>query len=319
VAGPDLPTTLRDGVGRHVGGQCLAGRRKGGPDTMAKVLTVLAGKGGVGKSTTIVNVAAALAEIDQRVCVVDADAQGAAAQALGILPDKPTLYEALYDDSLALEAITPTSIANVDLLPADKDLAGATVELPQQSDWQLAMRRVLEPLRARYQWILLDTPPGLGVLSYASLIGSDDAMIACEPQYLSYATLPAAREQVEQAAAFQAARGIVPQVRLLGIVLTLVHARIAYKVNGEPLLEYEGDGDARRLRLPGRITLHEREILTALLTGDEYRGFVLCHIPERAAINDAVLAGEPVLVRDPRSDGAHAFRVLAKGVIDRGR
>jgi AAA domain len=119
--------------------------------------------------------AGALATGGTPVLAVDADSQGALAAALGVRPEKPTLYEVLAGQAVAVDAIESTALDGLDVLPADLDLAGAEVELTRRPDWQTTLRRILDPVRGSYDLLLVDTPPGLGVLPYAALVAADAA------------------------------------------------------------------------------------------------------------------------------------------------
>jgi chromosome partitioning protein len=128
--------------------------------------------------------AGALATGGTPVLAVDADSQGALAAALGVRPEKPTLYEVLAGQAVAVDAIESTALDGLDVLPADLDLAGAEVELTRRPDWQTTLRRILDPVRGSYDLLLVDTPPGLGVLPYAALVAADAAWSPARPTSL---------------------------------------------------------------------------------------------------------------------------------------
>ncbi|WP_201732641.1 AAA family ATPase [Acidithrix sp. C25] len=139
-------------------------------------LVIAAHKGGSGKTTVAVNLAGAFANLGMRVLLVDTDPQGACAAALGVNPEKPTLYEVLVGHAQRQEAIIGTSIPGLSLLPSDLDLAGAEVELPKLDHWQQLLSRVLVSLESVCDVALIDTPPGLGVLSYSALKAATGAL-----------------------------------------------------------------------------------------------------------------------------------------------
>lgn len=250
---------------------------------MGATLAVAAHKGGSGKSLVVANLAAALAAQGARVLAVDADSQGALGAALGVHPAKPTVYEVVGGRARAADAIETTTTEGVDLLPADLDLAGAEVELPQRPGWQTTLRRALDPIRADYDLVVIDTAPGLGPLPYMALIGADAALLVCPPDFLSFRALPTLLATVERA------RAVVPHMRPLGIIPTLTGAR----------------------------TRHETEVLAELQT--RHGPLLLPAIPRRVVVADAALAGEPVTTFAPYSEAAEAFAALAKEVRSRAQ
>jgi len=250
---------------------------------MGTAIAAAAHKGGAGKSLLIANLAAALAADGARVLAVDADSQGALGAALGVRVEKPGLYEVLRGRASAADAIETTAIDRLDLLPADLDLAGAEDELPRRRDWQPALRRALDPVRAEYELVMIDTAPGLGVLPFAALVAADAALVACPPDFLAFRALPTLLGAIERA------RTWALEMRLLGIVPMFVGAR----------------------------TRHEAEVLAELR--ERHGELLLPGIPRRVIVQDAALAGEPVTVFAPYSEAAEAFVALAKEVRRRAK
>jgi chromosome partitioning protein len=245
---------------------------------MGTTIAVAAHKGGAGKTLLVANLAGALAGDGARVLAIDADPQGALAAALGVRPGKPTLYEVLVGRAAAADAIETTAVDRLDVLPADLDLAGAEVELTRRRDWQTILRRALDPVRAEYDLLLVDTAPGLGVLPYAALVAADAALVANPPDFLAFRALPTLLDAIERA------RELVPGMRTLGIVPTFTGTR----------------------------TRHEAEVLAEL--HERHRELLLPGIPRRVVVADAALAGEPVTLFAPYSEPAEAFAALAKEV-----
>lgn len=175
-------------------------------------VAVISHKGGFGKSALAANLAGAFALDGATVLAVDVDPQGGLSAALGVDPAKPTLYELINDQARPEEVTRQTAVPRLSLLPADIDLAGAELELPQRGRWHDALRRALGRFTARHDVTLLDTPPGLGVLSFATLRAANAAIVACPPEFMAYRALTHVLRT--------SARAGVP---VLGIVPTLAH------------------------------------------------------------------------------------------------
>jgi chromosome partitioning protein len=243
-------------------------------------LVVAAHKGGVGKTTLAVNLAGALAEAGKRTLVVDADPQGAASSALGLGPAQASLYDVLAGTPAA-DAIVATAVENLDVLPADLDLAGAEIALPRTAGWQSRLRDRLADVDATYDVVVLDSAPGLGVLPFLALVAGDRVLIAATPAYLTLRALGHVIDTTAQAKEFNAA------LQIAGIVPSIV----------------------------GRRTLHQDEALAEL--EKRWPGWVLPSIPRRVVLEDAAAGGEPVTTYAPRSSSAAAVRSLAQEVLDR--
>ncbi|MGH2873268.1 MAG: ParA family protein, partial [Solirubrobacteraceae bacterium] len=153
---------------------------------MGTVYAIANQKGGVGKTTTAVNLAACIAEAGCETLLIDIDPQSNATLGLGI--DKhmrPTVYDALVGDTALAEAVIETGIPKLGLVPAGPDLAGATVELPRVAGSENRLRGVLAPLRDRYAFVLLDCPPSLGPLSVYALVSADRVIVPVLAEYFA--------------------------------------------------------------------------------------------------------------------------------------
>lgn len=245
-----------------------------------RVITVAAHKGGSGKTTVSVNLAAAIAARGQKTLLIDGDPQGAAAASLAVDPTKPTLYETLVGRADIERAVRETDVPLLDILPADLDLAGAEIELPRRSGWQMSLRNLLWGYR-EWEYVIVDSPPGLGVLPYITLSAARGVLIVCPPEFLALRTIMPLLDTIHRV------QDQTGDLQTLGLVPTLV----------------------------SRTSRHSREVLDALAEG--YPELVLPAIPRRVAIQDAQIAGLPVTIYAPASDGALAFHNLAQEVLRR--
>lgn len=251
---------------------------------MANIYAVANQKGGVGKTTTCICLGAALAEHGKRVLLVDLDPQGGLTTATGSDPDTfdTTIYGVLIDEGISLDQIiTQTKTDDVDLAPANLDLAGAEGELLGEIGWDRTLRSALDKVDDRYDYVLLDCPPSLGVLTTNALMAAHRVIIPVQTEYL-------------------AMRGL----KQLTTVLNKV------KRKGNPELT------AKVLRtLHQAHTIHASEAaeeLESVLSGQIYKTI----ISRTIKFAEASVAGEPILSYLPESKGAKAYRELAKEVLE---
>jgi chromosome partitioning protein len=265
-----------------------AERPTGGPSKRrpARVTALANQKGGVGKTTTTISLGAALAEAGARVLLIDMDPQGSLGVGLGIEPHgrDATVYNLLMNDGATIdEVIVDTSLEGLHLLPANIDLAAAELLLVQEVAREQALERVVERLAYRYDRILIDCPPSLGLLTINGLTAADGVIVPLECEYfalrgmtLLMQTLDRVRERLN------------PQLQLEGIVATMFDSR----------------------------TLHGREVLERVR---EAFGPVVFDTTINKTIRfaEAPVAGQPILNYAPRSRGAIAYRALAEEVRER--
>ena len=217
-------------------------------------LAIVSHKGGSGKSTVTANLAGAIAAGGQRVLAVDVDPQGGLGAALGISPAKPTVYEVLLGNATAREATVATETDGISVISADLDLAGAEVELPGRAQWRFLLRNQLRPEVQRYAAVLLDTPPGLGVLSFAAVCAADAAVVVCPPEFMAYRALPDVLDMVKRAG-----------IPVLGIVPTFAQRATRHAREVAEALE----ADYRELLLspiPRRVALQDAALAGVPIT-----------------------------------------------------
>jgi chromosome partitioning protein len=187
---------------------------------MTEILAIANQKGGVGKTTTAINLGAALAALEQRVLLVDCDPQGNASRGLGRRAEPPHLYHVLVDGVPAAEAIRPSGFPNLDLLPADRDLVGVEVESVGTEGWEMRLAGALAGVAERYDTVLLDCPPSLGHLTVMALAAADGVLV---PLQCEYYALEGISELV--ATVRRVRGGINPRLAIRGVLLTMYDDR----------------------------------------------------------------------------------------------
>jgi len=251
------------------------------------VFTIANQKGGVGKTTTAVNLAAALAEKKIHTLVIDLDPQANATSALGIEKQAgKSLYGPLRGEGSAFEMITPTAYEHLALIPSEEDLAAAEIELAQGENYLARLRGVLEPLRASngYRAIIIDCPPALGMLSMNSLAAADFLLITLQCEYMALEGLGQILRNVERLKS----ANINPALELGGVVMTMfdIRTNLSRQVVDEV-----------KKHLPDKIFESV--------------------IPRTVRLSEAPSFGKTIFAYDPASPGATAYKNLAKEVIER--
>jgi chromosome partitioning protein len=251
---------------------------------MGTVYAIANQKGGVGKTTTAVNVGACIAEAGYGTLLVDVDPQANATVGLGLPRNTPGLYEVLTGVSTAGEALAETTIPGLALLPAGPGLAGANVELPRMEGFEGHLRKSLEPIRGDFEYILLDCPPSLGPLTVCALVAADRVIVPVQTEYFALEGLAGLLETLELVR-----RELNPGLTVAGMLLTMHDSRTRL------------GRDVER-----EVREHFRELVFRTV------------IPRNVRVGEAPSYGLPVTHHDPHSTGAEAYFELAKEVAARG-
>jgi chromosome partitioning protein len=252
---------------------------------MGTIYAIANQKGGVGKTTTAVNVAACIAEAGLRTLLVDVDPQGNATVGLGVSRDEGHgLYDVLSGDVAAADAVRTTQVDGLSLIASTPDLAGATMELPRIAGSESRLRAALAPLRDGYEFLILDCPPSLGPLTVNALVAADRVIVPVQTEYFALEGLAGLLDTLSLIQ-----RELNPRLTVAGMLLTM------------------HDG---RTKLAQDV---EREVRTHFpsLVFDTV-------IPRNVRLGEAPSFGRPVIHYDPHCAGSEAYFALAKEVASRG-
>ena len=254
----------------------------------ARIVAVCNQKGGVGKTTTTINLGAALAEQGRRVLLVDFDPQGALSVGLGIQPHDIdlTVYNLLMEQrTTPYDVLCKTQVDGMDLLPSNIDLAGAEVQLVHEVGREYVLGGALEPILGDYDVVMIDCQPSLGLLTINALASADGVLIPLECEYFAMRGVALLQETIEKVS-----RRLNTKLTIDGLLATMYDSR----------------------------TLHTREVLASMVNGFGDQVFHTV-INRTVRFPDATVAGEPITSFDPGSMGAHFYRELAKEVLERWR
>ena len=251
---------------------------------MARVLSVVNQKGGVGKTTTAVNLAAALAAAERRTLLIDIDPQGNATA--GVVPDRaslsgPTIYEVLLEGVPVEKVARPTPLPSLSLVPGSPDLVGAEVELVEQPGREGRLKDALRGVAEQYAFVVVDCPPSLGLLTLNALVASDAAVIPLQCEYY-------------------ALEGLAQLMKTLGLIRERANPRLA--VEGIVFTMFDGR-TSLALQVRSEVERYFRDKLFQTV------------VPRNIRLTEAPSHGQSVLQYDLRSAGAIAYLELAKEVL----
>jgi chromosome partitioning protein len=253
--------------------------------TLAKVIAIANQKGGVGKTTTAINLAASLAANDLRVLLIDSDPQGNATTGLGITKgeDRPTLYQVLLGEADALAAIAHTEFQGLDILASDKNLVAANLDLVELENREFKLRERLEAVRQHYDFILIDCPPALDLLTLNAMVAADSILIPIQCEFFALEGISQLMDTIERVrGSFGCA------LRIEGVLLTMYDDRTNL---------------TRQVELDLRGFFENAVFQTV--------------IPRSIRLAEAPSFGKPIIAYDVRSRGAESYIQLAKEVLAR--
>lgn len=252
---------------------------------MGKVISFINQKGGVGKTTTCVNLAAYLAVMGKKVLIVDLDPQGNASSSVGVnKEDKPkTIYNVIVEDNEIEEVVLKTKVEGLDIVPSSVDLAGAEIELVQMNNREKIVKKIVNKIKGSYDFLCIDCPPSLGLLTVNALTASDSVVIPIQTEYFALEGLSQLMYTLKLVK-----KHLNPEIDVEGVVLTMKDAR-------------------------SNLGTQVAQDITKYFGKKVYETI----IPRNIKLAEAPSYGEPICVYDPKSAGAFAYKLLTEEFLKR--
>ena len=251
---------------------------------MGKVIVFVNQKGGVGKTTSAINIGAYIAEAGKKVLLVDFDSQGNMSSGVGVNKKKPTIYELMAGQSSADETIKHTSLPDLDVISASIELSGAAIELVDLENREFYLKNALAPVKDRYDYILIDCPPSLGLLTLNGLVAADEVLVPMQCEFFALEGLTLLLQTVKSVQG-----GLNKDLKIGGIFFTMYDSRTKLaEAVGKEVISY-------------------------------FKDYVFnTMIPRNIKLSEAPSHGEPICLYDPSCIGAKSYKKLAEEVINRG-
>ena len=250
---------------------------------MGKTYVFVNQKGGVGKTTSALNIGAYLAEEGKKVLLVDFDSQANLSSGIGADPPKPGVYELISGTATIEQALKKTAVDRLHVIPASLDLSGAAVELIGQEDRDLFLKRALAPLKNRYDYILIDCPPSLGILTLNGMAAADAVLIPMQCEYFAMEGLSLLLQTIQRIQ-----RSLNKSLTIGGIFFTMYDPRT-------------------------RLAQDVVKQVSAYFRNAVFKTI----IPRNVRLSEAPSYGQPIVLYDPSCSGARAYQSLAREIIKR--
>ncbi len=251
---------------------------------MGKTFVFVNQKGGVGKTTSAINIGAFIAQAGKKVLLVDFDSQGNMSSGVGVSKEKPTIYELIAGKSTPEETIKHTPVANLDAISASIDLSGAAIELVNEEKREFFLKNALAPMKDKYDYILIDCPPSLGLLTLNGLTAADAALVPMQCEYFALEGMTLLLETVKKVQ-----KSMNPNLIIGGIFFTMYDSR----------------------------TRLAQDVVSRVKRYFEDSVFNTI-IPRNVRLSEAPSYGKPICLYDPGCLGAKSYKNLAEEVMNRG-
>lgn len=251
---------------------------------MGKCIVFVNQKGGVGKTTSCINIGAYIALAGKKVLLVDFDSQGNMSSGVGVSKDKPTIYELLAGQVSAQDAVKKSSVEGLDVISASIDLSGAAIELVDQENREFFLKNALAPLKPLYDYILIDCPPSLGLLTLNGLAAADSVLVPMQCEYFALEGITLLLKSVDKVQ-----KSINPNLVIGGIFFTMYDSRT---------------------RLAQDVVMQVKSYFKDVVFSTI--------IPRNVRLSEAPSRGLPICSYDPECNGAKSYAKLAEEVMKRG-